>query len=112
MLADDEVQLGVVGQAVALVRRAPNLAHAASRVPAPAHVGRHVGEQQIVVDRVPDRPLGEGEAGADLADRRVDVDQLLELGAQRGVGHGRRPRSAHAGNQLRFGSDCTIGPGT
>ncbi len=40
-----------------------------------------------MIGRMPDRPFGEGEAGAELADRRVDVDQLLELGAQRGVGH-------------------------
>ena len=79
VLADDQVEVGVIGHAVALVRRPHDLAHAAALVPAAAHVGRHVGEQQIVIDRVPDRPFGEGEAGAELADRRIDVDQMLEF---------------------------------
>ena len=91
MLAHDQVQVLVVGHAVALVGRALDLAHAAALVPAPAHVGRHVGEQQVVLDRVPDRPFGEGEAGADLADRGPAVDQLLELALDDDVRHATRP---------------------
>ena len=79
MLADDQVQVLIVGHAVAFVGRTLDLAHAAALIPAPPHIGRHVREQQIVIDRVPDRPLGEGEAGADLADCGPGVDQLLEL---------------------------------
>src|SRR6185295_7367571 len=73
--------------AVALVGRPLDLAHAAALVPAPAHVGRHVGKQQIVLDRVPDRAFGKREAGADLADRRPAVDQLLELALDHHVRH-------------------------
>ena len=54
---------------------------------------------QVMLDRMPDRPLGEGEARADLADRRVDVDQRLELGSQSRMGHD--GASNQAGNQLR-----------
>ena len=91
MLAHDQVQVLIVGHAVALVGGALDLAHAAALVPAPAHVGRHVGEQQVVLDRVPDRPFGEGEAGADLADRGPGVDQLLELALDDDVRHRTRP---------------------
>ena len=101
VLAHDEVQLLVVGHAVALVGRALDLAHAAALVPAPAHVGRHVGEQQVVLDRVPDRPFGKREAGPDLADRRPAVDQLLELALDHHVRHLRAPCSA-----LKPGTSC------
>ncbi len=79
---------------------------AARGVPAAAYVGRHVREQKILVDRVPDRPLGEGEPGADLTDRRIGVDQILEFRPQRRMRHRFVLPSvvAQAGNQLRFGS--------
>ena len=51
MLADDEVQLGIIGHAVAFVRRTSDLDDAAARIPAPAHVARHVREQEIVQGR-------------------------------------------------------------
>ena len=105
VLADDQIEVGVIGHAVAFVRRALDLDDAARGVPATANVGGHVRKQQIVIDRMPDRPLGEGEAGAELADRRIGIDQGFEFGAQRGVGHGRSLRPAQAGNQLRLGSD-------
>ena len=102
VLAHDEVEVGIVGQAVALVRRPPDLAHAAPGIPAPADVARHVGEQEVVLQRVPDRPFGELEAGADLADRRELVDQVAELRPHHRVRHGRFLPD-QAGNQLRFG---------
>ena len=79
VLAHDQVQVLIVGHAVALVGGALDLAHAAALVPASPHVGRHVREQQIVLDRMPDRSFGERKAGSDLADRRPAVDELLEL---------------------------------
>jgi len=91
MLADDQVKVGVIGHAIAFVRRTPDLDDAARCVPATANVAGHVRKQQIMIDRMPDRPLGEGEAAAELADRRIGVDQFLEFGAQRGVGHGAVP---------------------
>ena len=91
MLADDEVQLRVVGHAVAFVGRTPDLDDAASGVPAPAHVGGHVGKQQIVIHRMPDRSLGELEARPRLADRRVGVDQVFEFRSQSDMRHRLRP---------------------
>src|SRR6266404_5269076 len=112
VLADDQIEVGVIGHAIAFVRGALDLDDAARGVPAPANIGGHVRKQEIVTDRMPDRSFGEGEAGAELADGCIRVDQVLEFGSQRGVGHGRSLRAAQAGNQLRLGSDCTIGPGT
>ena len=87
VLADDEVQVRVVGHAVALVRGAHDLAHPARLVPPPAHVAGHVGEQQVVLGGVPERPLGEDEARADLPDRCVGIDEGGELAAAYVVGH-------------------------
>jgi hypothetical protein len=102
MLADDQVELGVIGHAVAFVRGTLDLGHAAPRIPAPAHVARHVREQEVVIDRMPDRPLRELEPGADLADRRIGIDQRIEFAPQGDVGH--RPiLDVQAGNQSRRG---------
>ena len=87
MLAGDQVEVGVIGEPIGLVRRPQRLAHAAA-VETAAHVGGHVGEQQVLVDRVPDRPLGEREPAADLPHRRVLVDQTAETGIERVMGHG------------------------
>ena len=65
VLADDEVEVGVIGHAVAFVGGPLRLGDAMFRVPAAAHVARHVGEQEIVVERMPDRPFGEHEPGPD-----------------------------------------------
>jgi hypothetical protein len=86
VFADEEVQLRVVGHPVALVRRAHDLAHARAVEPA-ADVARHVGEQQVLLHRVPDRPFGEGEARARLPDGRVLVDQAAERGVEGFVRH-------------------------
>ena len=56
-------------------------------VPAAAHVARHVGEQEIMIERMPDRPLGEGKPGPDLVDRRLWVDQVAEIRPQGLVAH-------------------------
>ena len=53
---------------------------------------------------MPDWALREVEAGADLADGRVGVDQALEFRTQRHMGH-RTVLCVQAGNQLRWGSD-------
>ena len=100
VLADDEIELGVVGHAVAFVRRTLDLDDAALGIPSPPHIAGHVREQQIVMDRMPDRPLREVETGADLADRRVGVDQGFEFRAQRDMRH-RSVLSA-----LRPGTSC------
>ena len=112
MLADDQVELRVVGHAVALVGRPHDLAHPVG-VPAPAHVARHVGEQEKVLARVPDRAFGELETGAELADRGILVDQVVELRTQGLVGHVTFLSSEpYAGNQSRCGRLSVIGPGT
>ena len=87
VLAHDQVEIGVVGHAVAFVGRPAHFRDAARGVPAAAHVGRHVGEQKIVVDRMPDRTLGEGEPGPDLTDRRIRIDQVLEFRPQGRMRH-------------------------
>ena len=88
VLADDEIQLGIEGHAVAFVRRPHDLVHAPP-IPAPAHIARHVREQQMLLLRMPDGPLAELEAAAELADRRPEIDELGELRVDGGVrGHG------------------------
>src|SRR5205085_12428879 len=59
--------------------RLRNLADLALLVPTATRVARHVAEQQVLPRRVPDRSFREGEAGADLLDLGVRVDQLVEL---------------------------------
>ena len=87
MLANDQVEVGVVGHAVALVGGALDLGDAVFPIPAAAHVARHVREQEIMVERMPDRPLGECEPGPDLIDLRLEVDQVDEFRLQRLVAH-------------------------
>jgi hypothetical protein len=87
MFADDEVEVGVIGHAVALVRRALDLDHAEVRIPAAAHVARHVRKQQEMVNRMPDRPLGEQTVRRHPDGRRVELDQLFELRPQRHMAH-------------------------
>ena len=87
VLADDQAETGVVGHAVALVGRLHHLAHAAALVVAAAHVGGHVGEQQKLIARMPDRAFGEGESAGQPFDRRFEIDQVGKLATQGGVGH-------------------------
>src|SRR5262245_10120969 len=47
VLTDDQVELGIVGHAVAFVRRTLDLDDAALGVPAPPHIAGHIREQQI-----------------------------------------------------------------
>jgi hypothetical protein len=50
-----------------------------------------------MLDRVPDRPLGEREARAELADGREGVDQGLEFRLENGMGHYEIPFSSTVG---------------
>src|SRR5262249_14977421 len=79
VLADDQAAVGVDRHAVALVARLRHLAGAVLLVPTPARVAGHVAEEEVLTRRVPDRPLGEREAGADLLDFGRRVDQVVEL---------------------------------
>ncbi len=79
MLAHDEVEVGVIGHAIAFVGRPADFDDAASGVPPSPHVGWHVREQKIVIDRMPDRPLSEGEPGSQLDHRRIEIDQVREF---------------------------------
>src|SRR4029077_18000144 len=99
------------GHAVALVRRTLDLDDPPPRIPAPAHVAWHVGKQEMMQDRMPDRSLRKIEAGADLTDRRIGIDQAFEFAPQGHMRH-RTALCVQAGNQLRWGRDCTTGPGT
>jgi hypothetical protein len=76
VLADDQPPVRVQRHPVALVARAGDDLHAVRLVPAPARVARHVGEEEIVAVRVPDRPLGEDKARPELLDLDVLVDQF------------------------------------
>src|SRR5262249_18312059 len=78
MLADDQAAVRIQGHPVALVARTGNDFDAALPVPPPAGVGRHVREEQELPFGVPDRPLREGEAAAELLDLDVLVDKLPE----------------------------------
>src|SRR5262245_41962667 len=78
VLADDEVEVGVVRHAVALERRPHHLDDGAvGRVAAP-HVAGHVGEEEMVLGGMPDRPLREREAGGDPLDFRPFLDELVD----------------------------------
>ena len=91
MLADDQIEVGVIGHAVAFVRRLLDLDDAVARIPAPSHICGHVGEQQMLFDRVPDGTFREGEARADLTDRRMQIDQSFEFSLESRMGHGALP---------------------
>jgi hypothetical protein len=79
VLAHDQPAVRVQRHPVALVARAEDLLDPIRLVPAPASVAGHVGEEQELALRVPDRPLGEGEAGSELLDLDVLVDEQPEL---------------------------------
>ena len=87
MLADQEVEVRVIGHPVALVRGPHDLADLAVRAPASAHISRHVREKQMFFNGMPDRAFGEDKPGAKLAHRRVGVDQVGEAGVDGSVGH-------------------------
>ena len=141
MLADQKVQLGVVGHPVGLVGRLLDDGNALPRSPLAARIGGHVGEDEVAVHRVPQRPLGEGEAGPQQADGGVFLDDVAEEAVRdRFMCHGLAPllangyrarhpppapawrrgscpctpvsRQGQTGNQGRFGRVSVIGPGT
>ena len=78
MLADEQVEVGVEGHAVALERRVAHLGHGAVERDLAANVRRHVGEVEDLLRRVPDRPLGEGESGRELLDPGALLDELVD----------------------------------
>src|SRR5262249_9075832 len=103
VLADDEVEIGIAGHAVAFVRGPPHLPRAAFLVPAPPDIPRHVGEQEVVLSRMPDRPLGEDESCGHAADWLPPVDQVLEFRCLGLIGH--RPLHPwHAGRPVCGGA--------
>ena len=91
MLADDQVEVGVIGHAVAFVGRTADLADAVLRIPSPPDIARHIREQEILPSGVPDRPLGENESAGHGPDRLVLVHQGLEFRRHHAVGHGSPP---------------------
>ena len=78
VLADEQVEVRVEGHPVALERRVPDLGHRAVQRDLPPDVGRHVGEVEDLLRRVPDRPLGEGESGCELLDGGALLDELVD----------------------------------
>ena len=88
MLANHQVQFGILGEAVALVRRARHLLDSSCRGPLPAHIGRHVGKQQMLLHRVPKRPFGKGKARTKLLDRRIGIEQVIETRVDGEMGQG------------------------
>jgi hypothetical protein len=109
MLADDEVQLRVIGHAVAFVRRTLDLDDAAPRIPAPAHVGGHVGKQEIVIHRMPDRPFREVKTCPDLADRCIGIDQIFESAPQGDMRHRLRPLRPMPGTSCAAAGSARLG---
>jgi len=87
MLTDEEVQLRVIGHAVALVRRAQIFAHTLLPGPLAPDIARHVGEQEMAFHRMPDGPLGENETGADPFNSGVLVHQVQEFRVDNGMSH-------------------------
>src|SRR5258707_5029083 len=92
VLADDQIEVSVIGHAIAFVRRALDLDDAARGVPATADIGGHIRKQEIVTEGMPDRPPGEGKTNTELTNGRTGIDQVPEIAAQRGAGDGRSLR--------------------
>ena len=78
VLADEQVEVGVVRHPVALVREVPHLDDRAVRRVLQAHVAGHVGEEEVLLLRMPDRPLREREAGRRPLDARPFFDELVD----------------------------------
>ena len=78
VLADEQVEVGVVRHPVALVREVPHLDDRAVRRVLAPHVTRHVREEEVMLLRVPDRPLREREAGCHPLDLRSLLDELVD----------------------------------
>ncbi len=104
VLADDEVQIGIIGHAVALVRRAHHLGDARA-IPAAAHIAGHVREQQVMLPRMPDRAFREFEARADLPDRSPEIHEFGKGRVQRDMRCHGAP-SARSGRDVRPGTSC------
>src|SRR4029453_7685854 len=70
VLAGDQAALAVVGEPVGHVARLAEGRDAVRRRPATQMVAGHVAEEQELAGRVPERALGEEEAGAELLEDR------------------------------------------
>src|SRR5207253_5964871 len=79
VLANDQPALRVVRHAVALVAGPHHLPDAALLVPAAPDVAGNVAEEQEAAFLVPERPLREGEAGAQPLDLGVAFDEVVQL---------------------------------
>ena len=77
VLADDQAEVSVERQAVAHVGRLHDLDDSIAFAPSAPHVARHVAEEQVAT-RVPDRPFGELEAGCELLNLDIGIDQLAD----------------------------------
>ena len=106
MFAHQQGQVAVTGHAVALVRRAHHFAQAGAIQPA-AHIAGHVGKQEVVIHRMPDRPFGEHKAAARLPHRGRVRRSTREIRGrvQYGPWH-------CTGNQARGLTVWLTGPGT
>jgi hypothetical protein len=91
MLADEQVALGVVDHAVAFITGSHHLLHPVPLAPTAAHIARHVAEEKELVLAVPDRALGEGEAGGYPLHLGRQVDQVRQLLRLDLDSHGRPP---------------------
>ena len=87
VLAHDQAPVRVERHPVALVARLRDLADAALLVPAPASVAGHVRKEEEAAARVPDRSLGEGEAGAQLLYLDIGIDEVVEPVGSHVYGH-------------------------
>ncbi len=115
VLADEQVQVGVVGHPVALVREVPDLDDRAVRRVLAPHVAGHVREQEVVLRRMPDRPLGEGEAGRELLDLRAFLHELVDrirLRLDAEAGFGARHPCPLSSRECRCDSNTRRGAGT
>ena len=117
MFANQQVQIGIIGHAVAFVGRFGNLNHPVSRHKFAPGVARHVGKDQVLLNRVPQRTFGKNISRSDLAYRLVLSNQVPKTVIFGDMTHLLFPfrRLRHrdqTGNQSRLGNVSTSGPGT
>ena len=79
VLADEQVEVGVVASSRCTCSTGSSTSTTVpSGVYLAPHVARHVGEEEVLLARVPDRPLREREAGRELLDLRAFLDELVD----------------------------------
>ncbi len=79
VLADEQATVCVEGHAVCHVARTRHIGDAVLAVPASTRVRSDVGEEKKPTLRVPDRALGEQEAGSELLDLDIPIDETEQL---------------------------------